>query len=270
MYNLHENMNLIFRIKSFLKFLYKAKPMAGYGIHSPFMFNFATKVLQTANKKKILLNEIKKLKRKLKSDNRSLNVIDYGTGSGKNSSTRKVSQIVRRSSTGPHYCRLLFNVALEAKPNTIIELGTSLGLSTTALSLAAPNSKIYTIEGSDEIARVAEENFRQLGLKNIIQYIGTFEENLDKILKKIQHPVMVFIDGNHSFEPTMKYFKTFAEIANYDSIIIIDDIHWSLQMESAWNEICNHPATTMKVDLFQMGIVFFKQGLPKMVYNILF
>jgi len=263
-------MNFFYRIKSFFKFLYKAKPLAGYGIHSPFMFNFATNILQTANKKKVPLNEIKKLWKRLKSDNRSLNVIDYGTGSRKKSNTRKVSQIVQHASTQLHYCRLLFNVAQEVKPNTIIELGTSLGLSATAFSLAAPNSKIYTIEGSEEIARVAEENFRQLELKNIIQYIGTFEENLDNILKKIQHPVMVFIDGNHSFGPTMKYFKAFVENANYDSIIIIDDIHWSHQMESAWREICNHPATTMKVDLFQMGIVFFKQGLPKMVYNILF
>jgi predicted O-methyltransferase YrrM len=263
-------MNLIYRIKSFAKFIYKAKPLAGYGIHSPFVFNFASNVLLSANRKNIPLPEIKKLLKQLKSDTRSLNVSDYGAGAEEKSKKRKVLQIVQHASTHLSYCRLLFRVTQEIRPNTIIELGTSFGISTTALSLAAPYSIIYTIEGSEEIALVAKENFEKLGLKNIKQYIGRFEEHLDKIINEIQVPFMVYIDGNHCYEPTLRYFKAFAGIANNDCTIIIDDIHWSDQMEKAWSEICDLPGTTIKLDLYQMGIVFFNQGLPKLVYNILF
>jgi predicted O-methyltransferase YrrM len=133
-----------------------------------------------------------------------------------------------------------------------------------------PSGIIHTIEGSEEIAAVAKENFRQLGLNNIKQYTGTFENKIDLILNEIQHPFIVYLDGNHSYEPTIRYFKIFAENANKESIIILDDIHWSEEMTKAWNEICDFPGTTVKLDLYQMGLVFFNPVLPRLVYNILF
>ncbi len=263
-------MNLIFRIKSFLKFIIKAKPLAGYGIHSPFVFNFASNILRSANKKNIPLTEIEKQKCQLKSDNRLLTVSEYGARPIEGIKMQKVSKIFRRASTRTRYCRLLFKVTREMKPETIIEFGTSLGISTIALSLAAPDAKIYTVEGSDAIAKVAEENFKQLQLKNIIQYIDLFDEQIDNILKEIHHPFILYLDGNHRYEQTLRYFEAFAELAIDDSIIIIDDIHWSKEMEKAWIEICRHPKPTTKIDVYQMGIVFFKQGLPKETFNILF
>lgn len=263
-------MNLSFRIKSFVKFIIKAKPLAGYGIHSPFVYNFSSNILRSANKKNIPLIEIKKIKSRLKSDNRLLRIADYGANSVEGVKMRKVSKIVRRASTRLRYCRLLFKVAREMKPNTVIEFGTSLGISTIALSLAAPNAKILTIEGCEFIAKVAAENFKQLGLQNINQYIDLFDKQIVNILKEIQHSFILYIDGNHRYEPTTQYFEAFAELANNDSIIIIDDIHWSEEMDKAWKDICKHPKSTTKIDVYQMGIVFFKQGLPKATFNILY
>jgi predicted O-methyltransferase YrrM len=258
------------RIKTYFDFFFRAKSLAGYGIHSPFVFSFATGILSKANKNNIPLNEVISLKKKLRSDKRLLTTKDYGAGSDGKTKKIRVSEIIKKASTHTGYCRLLFKIAQEIKPKTIIELGTSLGISTLSLSLASPKSTIHTIEGSDEIAKIAGENFKKFGLKNIIQYTGTFEAHIEEIIKTIELPVLIYIDGNHCYEPTMNYFNLLTNKIDDESILIVDDIHWSEQMSRAWHEICENNKTTIKLDLYRMGNVFFRSGLPKKVFNICF
>ena len=68
---------------------------------------------------------------------------------------------------------------------------------------------------------------------------------------------LAFIDGNHRKEPTLHYFSELLKKSTNDSIFIFDDIHWSSEMEEAWNLIQQHDSVTLTVDLFFIGLVFF-------------
>ena len=144
-----------------------------------------------------------------------------------------------------------------------MELGTSLGISSAYLAAANSGSKLITIEGCKEIADVAAQNFTKLELKNIEQVVGNFDKVLPEVLKKTDQLDLVFFDGNHQKEPTPNYFKQCLEKANEKSVFIFDDIYWSREMKEAWEEIKNNKKVTVSIDLFYMGIIFFRKEQVK-------
>jgi predicted O-methyltransferase YrrM len=244
--------------------------MSGHGIHSPFVFHFATVILKKSKSNEAQLPDLKRQLKVLKSDKRKINVIDLGAGSINKNKERSIASISRNAATPIKYCSLLNTLIKEYKPSKIIELGTSLGISTAAMALASPDIKVYTIEGSPELASVAKENFKKLELNNIEQLIGPFDEHLPMLLSKISPPFIAFVDGNHRYKPTIKYFEMIAAKSDNQSIIVIDDIHWSEEMGQAWDEICTNPKVTVSIDLYRMGIVFFNKGLLQQRFNLLF
>ena len=232
-------------------------------IHSPFIYHLVTEVI---NKKKRLpiYTEIENLKRNLCKIKREINITDYGAGSNiNNSSKRKIKDIARNSSKNSKYGRLLHRLVKHYKPKNILELGTSLGISTCYIAEGNRNAKVYTIEGCPETANTAKENFNQLNINNIQTIIGNFDNTLEGLLKKLQYLDLVFIDGNHRKRPTIEYFKKCLDYANNNTIFIFDDIHWSTGMQDAWKEIQANTSVTATVDLFYIGIVFIKKELSK-------
>ena len=74
---------------------------------------------------------------------------------------------------------------------------------------------------------------------------------------------MVYFDGNHQKAATLEYFQHCLQFVNNESFFIFDDIHWSKEMESAWEEIKKHPKVKVTIDTFQWGIVFFRKEQEK-------
>jgi len=155
------------------------------------------------------------------------------------------------------FSQLLFRIAKYYKPQTILELGTSFGITTCYLASANRNSKVYTFEGSQEIEKIARENFDKAGLQNLDLIKGNFDKTFLPALNKLEKINLAFIDGNHRKEPTLHYFSELLKKSTNDSIFIFDDIHWSSEMEEAWNLIQQHDSVTLTVDLFFIGLVFF-------------
>jgi len=263
-------MNYKYRIKSFIKFLIHAKPASGYGVHSPFAYKFLREVIRDAKKNHPELNPLIHLKNELMKDKREILFSDLGAKNFGKKTSQKISSIARTAITIPKYWNLIFSIARHFKPSGILELGTSLGFSAAAISLAAENIEIHTIEGIPEIANLAQITFNRLGLKNIVLHIGPFDELLPSVLSLVQTPFLVFIDGNHRYDSTVRYFDLISKKADNNSIVIIDDIHWSEEMERAWDEICCNNFTTIGIDLYRMGIIFFNKGLPQQKFCILY
>ncbi len=147
----------------------------------------------------------------------------------------------------------------------MVELGTSLGITTCYLASGNKDALVYTFEGAPQIAAVANKNFQHLNFKNILLVQGNFDDTLSAQLTKIPSVNFAFVDGNHRKQPTINYFYQLLEKANENSIFIFDDIHWSNEMEEAWKEIQNHTSVTLTIDLFFIGIVFFRkeQKIPQ-------
>ena len=178
--------------------------------------------------------------------------------------------MAKNSAKNAKFGKLLYRICQFFKPNSMVELGTSLGISTCYLSTANRQSKVYTFEGCPETAQLANENFEKLDLQNIDITIGDFEHTLKEKLSKIENIDLAFIDGNHQKKPTINYFEEILKYANNNTIFIFDDIHWSEGMESAWEYIKAHEKTTLTIDLFFIGIVFIKSELSKENFIIRF
>jgi predicted O-methyltransferase YrrM len=261
---------LSYWVSSYIKFWLKAKPTIGHGIHSPFVYGFSSQLLISAKKTNKKLRSIELLRKQLLRDNREITITDLGAGSVSGNKTRKISTIAKVSSSSQKNCQLFFKLVEEFQPKSIIELGTSLGLASASMASANENLIVYTIEGCSEIAKVAQDSFNTLGLKNIQLYNDTFDHALGEILPKLSLPFIAFIDGNHKYEPTVKYFHQLLAYANSQCIMVFDDIYWSKDMYLAWEYIKQHPKTVFCIDLYRVGIVFFNEGVVKQDFAIRF
>lgn len=243
----------------YLQYYFKASNGKGHGMHSPFVFDFITKVL--CDKQDYPeYDKVEELRQQLLSDKTPLAIKDLGAGSSKTKSdTRTIASLARNAAKPKKFGQLLFRLVKYYQPMTILELGTSLGITTSYLSLAKPHSKVVTIEGSPEVATVAKNNFSKLSLHNIELVEGNFDNVLPGILNNLGTIDFAFIDGNHRKEPTLRYFEQIRQKSGNDTLLIFDDIHWSKEMEEAWKMIRDHPATSCTIDLFFIGIVLFRK-----------
>lgn len=259
---------IFFRASKYLKYIILSRHWRGHGIHSPFLYDLITRVLRNKTDVHIVL-KIEKIRQRLISDQRSIDVLDLGAGSGKlKPSTRKVSHIAKYSPVPRKYGLLLSGLAAEFGNPFIMELGTSFGFSTMYMASSSQDTMVYTIEGSPDIARIASENFNELHLQNVNLITGSFEENLPVILNSDRKPGLIFIDGNHRKEPVLNYFKFISGLAGLNTIIIIDDIYYSKEMEEAWDEIKCNEKVSFTIDIYRMGIVFFRKGITHQNYVI--
>ena len=250
-------MGRFYILNSFIQFYFAAKTK--YRTHSPFVFDFVNKILED-DRNYYAFSTVESVRKLLKQDKSKINVQDLGAGSLiKNGQIKTISSIASTALSSPFSCRILFKIVNLFKPTTILELGTSLGISTLYQHFAALNAKFVTLEGSEAIANLAAQNFERMEVKSIELVRGNFDDTLPKALEKLQKLDYLFLDGNHRKDPTLAYFEQCIKFAHENSVFVIDDIYWSKEMTEAWQEIKDHPKVTLSIDLFFMGLVFFRK-----------
>lgn len=228
-------------------------------MHSPFVFDFILHVLNNKSKYTPPAS-IEHLRQELLHDHRLLHIEDLGAGSRIHTSKeKKVKDLAATALKSKKYAQLLFRLVKHYQPGTIIELGTSLGITTSYISAANPDATVITIEGSKAIQQIADENFKKLAIKNIKSLQGNFDVLLPEVLKPFPTVDLGYIDGNHRYAPTIDYFCQLLRKAHNDTILVFDDIHWSEEMERAWKEIQSHSSVRCTVDVFFLGFVFFRK-----------
>jgi predicted O-methyltransferase YrrM len=254
----------IFLPFQYLQYLMRAKTL--HGTHSAFVYEFYQKVID-GDHEYYDFAPIEHLRSMLIQSDEEINVVDFGAGAG-NNSKRKVSDIISKSAIPTKQGRVLFRLANFMQPKTMMEIGTSLGISTLYQAKACPNANFITMEGSPETAKLASKNFQLLKATNIKQVTGNFDETLPQVLKTITSLDYVFFDGNHKKEPTLNYFKQCLPLAADNCVFIFDDIRWSPGMYSAWQQIIKEPNATVTIDLFSFGLVFFRKGQVKQHFTL--
>lgn len=212
--------------------------------------------------------EIEKIRKQLSKNNKQIKIEDFGARKDDYTSERSIKKIAKNALMPAWYAQLIYRIARFKKPKVILELGTSLGITTAYLAKACPDAKIISIEGSKEIHRIANENFQQLGLKNIESINAPFDEILPKILLENPHIDFIFVDGNHTYEATVRYYNQINKNTQNDSVLIFDDIHWSKGMFNAWQEIIKNENSATIINIFAMGIIL-KQKEKKTTYELL-
>ena len=256
------------RALKYLNYILLSRHKKGHGIHSPFVFDLVSRVFMNKIDPTIT-KTVEQIRIKMISDKRSILVHDLGSRADLlKTNMRRVAEIARYSPVSKKYGMLLSKMAAEFGKPLIIELGTSLGISTMYMAFSCSEMTVFTIEGCNATAEIARQNFIEAGLSNITIMEGSFEEVLPGLAVNGIKPGMVFIDGNHRKEPVMKYFNRIAELSDTGTVIIIDDINYSKEMAEAWNEIKIHRKVSVSINLFRMGILFFREGINHNNYII--
>jgi predicted O-methyltransferase YrrM len=244
--------------KKYLHYYRTALNGKGHGMHSPFVFQFILHVLNN-NSGYEAPASIEELRKELLADDRLLDVEDLGAGSRVATLKQRTVKNLAKTAVKPKkYGQLLYRLVKHYQPQNIVELGTSLGLTTAYLATANPSTNVVTIEGSEAVHRIAKDNFSKLGLQNIEALHGNFDKVLPQVLSTMDKIDLGYVDGNHRLKPTLSYFEQFLAKAHNDTILIFDDIHWSEEMEQAWQHIQEHPNVRCSVDLFFLGFIFFR------------
>lgn len=250
----------MYQIIAYIKFLFSSTNQ--HGVHSPFVYDFVTKCLYD-KEKYTAYSELINYRNTLKRSNTELEITDLGEGSKTlDSKKRKVSEMVRASSSSKKESKLLFRVAQYFKFKSILELGTSLGMGTYAFALANPSSKITTIDGCPNTLDYTKSQLAE----NITFINGDFKTIISSL--KQQNFDCIFFDGHHNKEATIQYFESLLPKANNESVFIFDDIYWSKEMTEAWEYIKSHKAVTVTVDCFHLGFVFFRKEQAKEHFKI--
>ncbi|POY35627.1 SAM-dependent methyltransferase [Solitalea longa] len=252
--------------KSYVKHLLTANTL--HGTHSPFVYNLINNVIYDKSAQDVY-DEIENQRKKLLADERVITITDLGAGSlYSNNKQKKVKEVADKALKGPKWAQLIHRLAKWRQPKQILELGTCLGITTSYLAKANTNTPVISIEGCPQTAAIARQSIDSLNINNVSVKVGNFDDLLPEEVKISEQMAFVYFDGNHRKDATLNYFYACLEKADDDSLFIFDDIHWSKGMEEAWEEIKNHPRVTVTIDLYSIGLVFFKKGQEKEHFRI--
>lgn len=249
--------------------MYLLRAKTRHGTHSPFVFDVVSKVVYNPHSFYVY-QEIEDVRRQLRLSREEIQCTDLGAGAEirGEQAVRNVSEIVNTAVKPAKYGQLLFRLINYFQPKNALELGTSLGITTAYLSKANGSTQVITIEGCPETAAIAKKSWERLGCKNITLHIGNFDERLPEVLKSLPALDFVFFDGNHRKETTLSYFNKCLERSHEKSVFVLDDIYWSEEMKEAWEEIKADERVSVTIDLFYMGLVFFRKGQVKQDFVI--
>ncbi len=249
--------------RKYFKYYLSASNARGHGVHSPFVFDFI-KFVKNDSRAYPCYGNIEELRRQLLRSKESIEVRDFGAGSTVLKTNQRAIYKMAQSSLKPKkFAQLLYRIVQYYKPQTILELGTSFGITSAYMASGNNAARLHTLEGSPAIASIARSHFEGLGLQNVQLTEGDFAQTLEPLLNDLPLIDLAFVDGNHRKEPTLQYFRNLLAKTNEQSILIFDDIHWSQEMEEAWEQIKSDSRVTLSIDLFFIGLVFFKKDFKE-------
>ena len=265
-------MVLLHRIWSYVRHVLTAWNTSGEGIHSPYLFRLVRFVLRDKNAY-YCFGDIERRREYLLACPDELDVVDYGSRGSKEGKRvrRKINEIAAGHLESAEMGQLLFRLVNfmgqeEQRPLEILELGTSLGITTAYLSSADSRNHVVTLEGSEAVLQVARGVWRALRLKNIESKVGNIDDTL--YLYAREKLDLAYVDANHTYEATMRYADYLLPRMHEKGVLVIDDIHYSEEMERAWTALKNDSRVTTSMDLYHMGLLFVDTHYLKRHYRI--
>ena len=204
-----------------------------------------------------------------RSVNSSQCIEDHGAGSKiLHHHTRDTQQILKHNSSSISRAQLLYRIASYVSADRVLELGTSLGIATAALALAAKS--VTSVEGSQAVAHYAQQRLIDQNIDNFNVVHGTFLQYFNHELDETPHGIynLIFMDGHHDGRATLDYFEKLLPYCDERTVIIVDDIHWSRDMTRAWNLLTTHPQVTASINTYQWGILFLRPEQKQQAFHI--
>jgi len=263
---------LFFRLRTYIRHCLTAWNTSGEGIHSPYLFELVRFVMRDENEY-YCFSDIERRRELLLACTDELDVVDFGSAGSPQGThvQRRVCDIAKGHLESAKMGQLLFRIVAwltrqTQRPLEIMELGTSLGVTTSYLASADSRNRVVTLEGSKAVLQVAQGVWKALRLENIEWHEGNIDDTL--LVHAREKLDVAFVDANHTYEASIRYVNYLLPRMDAKGIIAIDDIHHSPDMERAWNEIKQDSRVTTTMDLYHMGLLFVDPHYLKRHYKI--
>ena len=242
----------------YLKHRFKAKRWDSF--HSPYLFHLFTTCCDDKSDSTDY-NGIEKERNRFKASDEIIQRRDYGAGSVSIAGQQqKIAAIAGHALSSPFQCRFLARLVKFTQATTILEFGSSLGISGAYLAIGNPAASVTTVEGDPALASRSKKVFETLGLRNIQIITDTFESYISKEPKDISSIDILFLDGNHQSKALLEYYHALKHLYQPETVIVVDDIYWSADMQTGWNELMALEEVTQSVDCYHFGLLFFNKG----------
>lgn len=244
---------MLFQVWEYFRYFFLKEDQ--HSIHSPFFFSFYQHLKGYIRENRQGEEAIEKQRSKFLGMNEEIQSTDFGAGSrwiyGR---TRKVASIIKRSNTSIRFSLLYQFLCQQTPANTVLELGTSLGINTAYLAKVT-KGKLYTFEGDPALVGLSQNHLAVFSFVQIVS--GNIDNTLSETLQHVECVDFALMDANHRYQPTMDYFQIISPRLHPNSILVIADIHWSKEMRKAWDELRALPSVTSSMDFFECGVLFF-------------
>lgn len=259
-------MHELYRLTDYLNYLLTSG--GRHSIHSPFVYRLYNEVIH-GRASHPAFHHIEMLRGQMLASKAVIQRTDHGAG--KQPSLVKLTDFTRRSSKPAKYARLLYRLITDLQPAYALELGTGTGISTLYQAAAMSVNPLISLEGDPVLADIARKNATDSGLAERVHIAtGKFEDLLPQLLPQLPQLDYAFFDGNHRLDPTLDYFEQCLALAREGSLFVFDDIHWSDEMQRAWNIICRDQRVQVSIDLFALGLIYFRPGQEKEHFKLRF
>ena len=185
-----------------------------------------------------------------------------------NKSIMTVAEVAGRAASPEIWTHFFYRLSKASNIKNILEIGTNLGISGQYFIKALEgknNAKFISMEGVKELCEIASTRFDLISDQNHFEVVhGLYDKSLKNIVISNIYFDLVFIDGNHRYEATLKYFELLKNNLSDNAIVVLDDIHWSSGMRRAWREICTQKGIVFSINFFKLGLIMFdsKQYKP--------
>ena len=208
--------------------------------------------------------EIELERSRLLEDQNEVPPLDLGAGS--QSKARTVAEIAQSALKRPRHARALAGLASYLDAAVVLELGSCLGITTAYLGKHA--ASVTTIEGNPMLVGHAKDIWRRLNVQNVTSIVGDFDDVLPSLPP--QQYDLIFIDGNHRGAALIRYVNKLAPCLSEKGVIVCDDIHWSRDMEAAWDELIQENRWSLRIDFYEWGLLTANPSLAREFHRIRF
>jgi len=242
-----------FELKSWFRHIMLAS--GPHGVHSPFVFDILTKF--SHSDQKASCSSLRELRGSMLRDQRIIEKMDLGTGS---SGLTRVREIAKRSCQPIHHALFMGWLSHHLESKHLLELGSSIALSTSALAKLNPSASVTSVEGCEQTALIASENLQRMQVRNVELVCSDAKRFLEKPNVDLTDVDFVFIDCNHTYEATLEYFYELRKLPSKNLALIFDDIYWSREMNAAWKRMLQLNCFDLSIDFFHFGILMRREG----------
>ncbi|MDD2435944.1 MAG: SAM-dependent methyltransferase [Massilibacteroides sp.] len=225
----------------------KIRYRKGHGVHSPFVFNFITKVIDE-RAAYYCLKDIELTRKKFFYENEPFHKWEIR----------------------PKYGALLMRISNYLKPQNLLLIGSDLSFSALYSSSYASTTRCVVLEEKTEIAAFSRSVIEKHRAKNILLKEGVYQKTVSEVLEHTDKLDFVYFGYPNDSALDIPVFECILPHLHEHSVLILRGIRKTKDRKEFWNRLCARPEVSVTIDVYELGIAFFNHKIHKKNYIVSF